>query len=326
MSEQRLIGTSSAISMINRTIKKICNLPSPVLLTGETGAGKNLIASMIHQKSKRKDANFIKFDAFGVPKSHTKSRLFGILEADGELIKGILADADDGTLLIMNVDLLPPDAQSNLMSVISNGEFYRSGITEPISIDVRLVCTAEKNLHELTNEGKIRLNLLNELSQFHIHIPSLRERLEDIPELINHFVEITCKELSIPRPVVSTEFLEIIMRSKLPGNSSQLKNIVKTALVMSKKGALDVDNLPDTILSTKPDYIKSLMSELKSATSRKYKKFLNNIEEELLVAALADMKYNQVKVARLLGIDESTLRRKMDKYGILRKRSRKKIA
>lgn len=326
MSEQRLIGTSSAISMINRTIKKICNLPIPVLLTGETGTGKNLVASMIHQKSNRKDANFKKFDAFGVPKSHTGSRLFGILGADGELIKGILADADGGTLLIMNVDLLPPDAQSNLMSVISSGEFYRRGIAEPISIEVRLVCTAEKNLHELADEGKIRLNLLNELSQFHIHIPSLRERLEDIPELINHFVEITSQELSIPRPVVSTEFLERIMRSELPGNSSQLENIIKTSLVMSEKGVLDIYNIPDSILTTKPDYIKSLMSELKAITKRKYKIFLNNIEKELVVAALADMKYNQVKVAQLLGIDESTLRRKMDKYGIPRKRSRKKIA
>jgi len=212
------------------------------------------------------------------------------------------------------------------MSIILDNEFYRPGNVESIPLDVRLICTAEKNMNELVDEGKIRLNLLNELSQFHIHIPPLRERIEDIPELINRFVENTSQELSIPKPVVSTEFLERIMTSDLPGNSSQLKNIIKTSLVMSENEVLDIDNLPDSVLSTKPDYIKSLMSELKAVTSRKYKKFLNNIEEELVVAALTDMKYNQVKVAQLLGIDESTLRRKMDKFGIPKKRSRKKLA
>jgi len=326
MSKRELIGTSTAISIINRTINKICNLPNPILITGEAGTGKNLTASIIHEKSKRNAAKLIKFDTLGVPKSHIESKLLGSLEADGTLINGILSNADGGTLLINNIDFLPPDVQSNLMSIILDNEFYRLGNVEPISLDVRLICTAEKNLNELADEGKIRLNLLNELSQFHIHIPPLRERLEDIPELINRFVENTSQELSIPKPVVSTEFLERIMTSDLPGNSSQLKNIIKTSLVMSENEVLDIDNLPDSILSTKPDYIKSLMSELKAVTSRKYKKFLNNIEEELVVAALTDMKYNQVKVAQLLGIDESTLRRKMDKYGIPKKRSRSKLA
>jgi len=325
MTKRELIGTSAAISIINRTIEKICDLPNPILITGEAGTGKDLTASIIHEKSKRKDANLIKFDTLGVPRSHIESKLLGSLEPDGTLISGILSDADGGTLLINNVDFLPPDVQSNLMSIISNGEFYGPGNVEPISLDVRLICTAEINLNELADEGKIRLNLLNELSQFHLHIPPLRERLEDIPELINHFVENTSRELSIPTPVVSTDFLEKIMTSNLPGNSSQLENIIKSSLVMSEKGVLDIDNIPDSILSTKPDYIKSLMSELKAVTTRKYKKFFNNIEKELVVAALTDMKYNQVKVARLFGIDESTLRRKMDKYGIPKKRSRAKL-
>ena len=325
MTKRELIGTSGAISIITRTIEKICDLPNPILITGEAGTGKDLTASIIHEKSKRKDANLIKFDTLGVPRSHIESKLLGSLEPDGTLISGILSDADGGTLLINNVDFLPPDVQSNLMSIISNGEFYGPGNVEPISLDVRLICTADINLNELAEEGNIRLNLLNELSQFHLHIPPLRERLEDIPELINHFVENTSRELSIPTPVVSTDFLEKIMRSNLPGNSSQLENIIKSSLVMSEKGVLDIDNIPDSILSTKPDYIKSLMSELKAVTTRKYKKFFNNIEKELVVAALTDMKYNQVKVAQLFGIDESTLRRKMDKYGIPKKRSRAKL-
>lgn len=323
MTEQRILGVSVAISKINGSIEKICNFPNPVLITGEVGTQKNLVAELIHKKSKRNQKGFIKFDALGVPKSHLGSRLFGILEADGKLMDGILADADGGTLLIMNVDYLPFDTQSNLMSIISNDEYYRQGTAEPIPIDIRLICTTEKNLRELINEDSILINLVNELSQFHLHIPPLRERIEDIPELVNHFVESFSEELSVQRPVVSTEFLEKITRAKLPGNVSELQNILKTLLVMSDEGTLYEDNLPDMILASNPDYIKSLISELKAVTTRKYKKFINNVEEQLLIAALADMNYNQVKVAQLFGVDESTLRRKMGKYGIPGKRSRK---
>ena len=325
MPKQKLVGISNAISIINRTINKICVLPNPILLTGEAGTGKNLTASIIHESSKRKKANLTKFDALGVPSSHIESKLLGSLEDDGTLINGILSNADGGTLLIKNVEFLPPDVQSNLMSIISDKEYYMPGNSEPISLNVRLICTSEKNLNELADEGKIRLNLLNELSQFHIQIPPLRERLEDIPEIINNIVDKTSKELSIQSPVVNTDFLERIITSDLPGNTSQLENIIKTSLIMSDKGVLDLDNIPDSILSTKPDYVKSLMSELKSATVRKYKKFINNIEKELVIEALADMKFNQVKVAKLFGIDESTLRRKMDKYGIPKKRDRAKL-
>ena len=121
-------------------------------------------------------------------------------------------------------------------------------------------------------------------------------------------------------PIVNFEFLELILREKLPGNDSQLRNMIKTSLAMSEKGELEVDNLPSSIIRDKPDYIKSLMSEMKTVTARKYKKFLSNIEEQLLKEGLADLKYNQMKVAQLFGVYESNLRRKMESYGIPRKR------
>ena len=233
---------------------------------------------------------------------------------------GLLSEANKGTLLIKNAELLPQDAQSNLMSIISNGEYFVDGISEPKSVEIKIICTTEKNLSQLSEEGTITMNLLNVLSEYHIHLPPLRERLEDIPELVNQFVKESAEELSIPMPIVNFEFLEMILREKLPGNASQLRNMIKTSLAMSEKGELEVDNLPSSIIRDKPDYIRSLMSEMKTVTARKYKKFLSNIEEQLLKEALADLKYNQVKVAQLFGVDESTLRRKMDRYGIPRKR------
>ncbi|MCH7887373.1 MAG: sigma-54-dependent Fis family transcriptional regulator [Candidatus Marinimicrobia bacterium] len=305
---------------INRTLDRICDFDNPVLISGEAGTGKALIASILHERSKKSQSNFIKFDSSGVPKSHIKSNLFGSLDSTGKYTMGLLSEANNGTLLIKNAELLPQDAQSNLMSIISNGEYFIDGISEPKSVEIRIICTTEKKISQLSEEGTISMNLLNVLSEYHIHLPPLRERLEDIPELVNQFVKESAEELSIPVPIVNVEFLEMILREKLPGNASQLRNMIKTSLAMSEKGELEIDNLPNSIIRDKPDYIKSLMSEMKTATARKYKKFLSNIEEQLLKEALTDLKYNQVKVAKLFGVDESTLRRKMDRYGIPRKR------
>ena len=305
---------------INRTLDRICDFDNPVLISGEAGTGKALVAHILHEKSKKSQLNFIEFDSFGVPRSHIISNLFGSLDSAGKFTIGLLSEANNGTLLIKNAELLPQDAQSNLLSIISNGEYFVDGISEPKSVEIKIICTTEKNLSQLSEEGTITMNLLNVLSEHHIHLPPLRERLEDIPELVNQFVKESAEELSIPMPIVNVEFLEMILSEKLPGNASQLRNMIKTSLAMSEKGELEVDNLPNSIIRDKPDYIRSLMSEMKTATARKYKKFLSNIEEELLKEALTDLKYNQVKVAKLFGVDESTLRRKMDRYSIPRKR------
>lgn len=320
MTKIKLVGTSEAVLRINRTLDRICDLENPVLISGEAGIGKTLIASVLHRKSKKRKSNFIKFDSRGVPKGHIESNLFGSLDSSGKFTPGLLSEANTSTLLIKNVELLPQDVQSNLLSIISNREYFVDGFSEPISIEIRLICTTEKKLSQLSEEGTIGMTLLNVLSEYHIHLPPLRERLEDIPELVNQFVKESAEELSIPVPVVNVEFLEMMLREKLPGNVSQLRNMIKTSLAMSEKGELEINNLPSSIIQDKPDYIKSLMSEMKTATARKYKKFLSNIEEELLKEALTDLKYNQVKVAKLFGVDESTLRRKMDRYGIPRKR------
>ncbi len=320
MIENKLVGTTEAVLRINRTIDRICDLDNPVLISGEAGTGKTLIASIMHERSKKSQYNFIKFDSIGVPKSHIKSNLFGSLDSAEKFTPGLLSEANNGTLLIKNAELLPQDAQSNLMSIILNGEYFVDGISEPKSVEIRLICTTEKKLSQLTEEGTIAMNLLNVLSEYHIHLPPLRERLEDIPELVNQFVKESAEELSIPVPTVNVEFLEMILRKKLPGNASQLRNMIKTSLAMSEEGELEVDNLPDSMIQDKPDYIRSLLSEMKTVTARKYKKFFNNIEEALLKEALADLNYHQVKVAKLFGVHESTLRRKMKRYGIPRKR------
>ncbi|MGC9109507.1 MAG: sigma-54 interaction domain-containing protein [Caldimicrobium sp.] len=312
------VGRSKAIQKIKEILPIIAETHCNVLIVGETGTGKELLARIIHQLSPRSKAPFVILDCTTLQETIFESEVFGYEKGafTGAYAskKGLVELADGGTLFIDEIGELPLPLQKKFLRFIQEKTFMRVGGTRFYKADVRIIAATNRNLEEEVKKGNFRSDLYFRLNTLIIEIPPLRERKEDIPLLIEHFIKIKSSELGRTFKGFSKGFLETLMNYDWPGNVRELINIIERALILSPDGYLSEDILP-TYLSKKEDLSRKESSEKDFIDHRK-RLNLKEIEKELVLKALELNNWNQTKTAEYLGISRKQLINKMKKYGL----------
>lgn len=309
-----IIGQSEQLQNILSKIFLIADKNLPVLITGESGTGKELIADMLYSLSDRKDKVLIKINCAAIPEDLLESELFGYEKGAFtgalKLKKGKFEVSDKGTIFLDEIGELSYNTQGKLLRFLQNSEIQRIGGIEPIKVDVRVISATNKNLDKLVKNENFRKDLYFRLNGINLHIPSLRERKQDIPLLIEHFIDKYTKKHKIQRKKLSKEAMDELMKYEYPGNIRELENIMQNALLFTIRDTIYPEDLP--IKEEKnnnkkleiPDYPVSL------------KEFIEEIEKKIIIKTLERNNYHQTNSAKDLNISEPTLRYKIKKYGI----------
>ena len=314
---ENIVSKNEEMQKIFDVIKKVSHYKSTVLITGESGTGKELVARALHYNSGRSQHPFIAVNCGAIPENLLESELFG--HAKGAFTdairtkKGLFEEADAGTLFLDEIGELPGQLQVKLLRVLQDGEIRRIGESKPIQIDVRIVAATVKDLPKEVNEGRFREDLFYRLNVLPIHIPPLRERKEDIPLLIEHFIGKYNHEMNKHVGNIDHEAMERLMSYKWYGNVRELENTIERAIVLSEKNNIESENLPSEIRDIKEESpIETLPEEEQSI-----KKASKALEINLIKKALRKTKGNHTQAARLLEISHRALLYKIKEYEIV---------
>ncbi len=321
-----VVGKSKQILDIVETIKNVANTPATVLLTGESGVGKEVFAKSIHQLSNRADKPFIKINCAAIPEDLLESELFGYekgaFTGANTTKKGKFELADGGTIFLDEIGDMPLLLQSKILRVLQEKEVERLGGSKPIKVDVRIIAATNKNLERMVYEGTFREDLYYRLNVIPIHIPPLRERKEDIPLLIYFFLDkfnkIYGKNLTITKKLVET-----LTEYDWPGNVRQLQNTIERMVILSKSEKLDFKDLPVDIKNKIKNVESSksqLIESLPTVEKPHLPKTVQEIEKQAIERALQQSGYVIKKAAKLLGMTPRQVRYRMEKYNIPVKR------
>lgn len=313
----QIIGKSKGIRNVLSLVDKAAPTKSNVLITGESGTGKELVARAIHFASPRKDGPFISVNCMALNPGVLESEIFGHEKGSFTgavaLRRGRFELASGGTLFLDEIGELSQDMQIKLLRVLQERRFERVGGTEEIEVDIRVVTATNKDLQQEVEKGNFREDLYYRLNVVHLHLPPLRERREDIPLLLAHFVEKMAAESNLPRKNISPEALEYLSGYEWPGNIRQLENVVERCMVMVAGDVITVNDLPPEVKDDEAQLknaLDMLPVELNLADT------LDKLEAALIRRALARADFVQVKAADLLGISKSLLQYKLRKYSI----------
>jgi two-component system nitrogen regulation response regulator GlnG len=250
--DTEIIGKAAAMQEVFRAIGRLSNSNITVLLNGQSGTGKELVAHALHKHSPRGDKPFIALNMAAIPRDLIESELFGHQKGSftgaAQLRKGRFEQADSGTLLLDEIGDMPAETQTRLLRVLSDGEFYRVGGHAPVQVDVRIIAATHQNLEELVHENRFREDLYHRLNVIRIHIPKLCERKEDIPLLADHFLQIAAKELNEKPKILSKEAMQYLTQLSWPGNVRQLENTCRWVTVMATGREVYVEDLPPELL------------------------------------------------------------------------------
>lgn len=308
---EALVGESAAVRQIKELVNTVANTRTTVLITGETGTGKELLANIIHYTSNRRNKPLVKVSCAILSREIFESELFGhekgAFTGANQQKKGRFELADGGTLYLDDVDDIPLELQVKLLRVLQEEEFERVGGTETIRVDVRVIASTKADLKKLVAEGKFREDLYYRLNVFPIHLAPLRERKEDIPLLVEHFCQQIAPEDQI---LIRPEVITCLSQYHWPGNVRELKNIVERLILLSRGEEVDLAKVPLEILE--PDGVAPEVC----MGQKPLNQVMEDIEVTLIRRALATSGGNQARAAELLGIPPSTLRTKMAKYGL----------
>jgi DNA-binding NtrC family response regulator len=309
-----LIGSSAAMEPISTSIRLLANRRTTVLITGETGTGKELVARALHMASPRSHLPLVAVNCNALPDSLVEAELFGYVKGafTGAIQQrvGRFEQAHRGTLFLDEIGDLPLSAQAKLLRVLQEREFQRVGSSETIRVDVRLIAATNLNLMEGVREGKFREDLYYRLNVVSIRTPPLRERREDIPLLAHHFIEKICSAESLPAPRLTPEIIKRLKSYDWPGNIRQLENAIEAAIIMSAGRAIlypsDFDLEPARPLAqTLPVPDGGL----------DFEKAIGGIERQLLEETLRKTKGNKTAAAEMLGLKRTTLAAKLKSLG-----------
>ncbi|MDL2267891.1 sigma-54 dependent transcriptional regulator [Desulfovibrio sp. OttesenSCG-928-G15] len=313
----QIIGKSKGIRNTLDMVDKAAPTKSNVLITGESGTGKELVARAIHFASSRKDGPFISVNCMALNPGVLESELFGHEKGSFTgavaMRRGRFELANNGTLFLDEIGELSHDMQIKLLRVLQERRFERVGGSEEIEVDIRVVTATNKDLQKEVENGNFREDLYYRLNVVHILLPPLRERREDIPLLVAHFIEKIATEGGLERKTVAPEALELLTGYEWPGNIRQLENVVERCMVMVSGGTITVADLPPEVKGDEAQLknaLDMLPVELNLADT------LDKLEAALIRRALARADFVQVKAAELLGISKSLLQYKLRKYSI----------
>lgn len=310
-----IIAKSKNMLEIFETISKIASYKSTVLIIGESGTGKELIAKAIHYNSPRKNKAFIPINCGAIPENLLESELFGhVRGAFTDAIftkKGLFEEADGGTIFLDEVSDLPLSLQVKLLRVLQEDEIRRVGDTKPIKVDVRIIAASARDLVGEVKMGRFREDLFYRLNVLNIHLPPLRERKEDIPLLVNHFIEKFNKKIGRNIKGITSDAMKMLMDYEWKGNVRELENVIERAVILADGECISTEHLPEGI-------IKAVTEPVVSITEGEFsiKKASSALEKELIKRALKYTGGNRTKAARLLEISHKALLYKMQEYGI----------
>ena len=308
-----IIGKSNMMQGVFDLIERVSKIDSNILITGESGTGKGLVAKIIHLKSKRAKNPFIKVSCAALPETLLESELFGHEKGSftGAIKRryGRFEMAKDGTIFLDEVGEIPMSIQVKLLRAIQENEFERVGGEETIKVDVRIISATRKNLEKAIEDGEFREDLYYRLKVIPIHIPPLRERKEDIPILVDYFIKRFNKKLS--RLVeITSEALKCLLDYDFPGNVRELENIIERSVALSTS---DTINAYDIVMAVEKDGFISLRDE----DIPSLKDVISKTEMTHLMKVLEKTNWNRIKAAKILGISRKNLWEKLKAYNIV---------
>ncbi|MBI2932844.1 MAG: sigma-54-dependent Fis family transcriptional regulator [Planctomycetes bacterium] len=309
-----IIGNSAAMQRVFDVMRQVAASTATVLIAGDSGTGKELVARAIHNNSPRRGHHFVPLNCAALSESILESELFGHMKGSftGATYdrKGRFEYAAGGTLFLDEIGDLPPATQVKLLRVIENREITRVGSNEPIKVDVRLISATNRDLAQLVREGRFREDLFFRLKVVTIDLPPLRERLEDLPLLVQAFLKEFSETHHKPRLEVTPAALQMLTQYRWPGNVRQLRNAIEHMVVITRDDLLDADDVPDYVRAQPtPDEDEHGLAAVNTVN-------LEGAEKELIRQALAITQGNREKAAGMLGIGERTLYRKIKRYGL----------
>lgn len=307
--EKQFVGDSPQIGKIFETLEKVIPTKSNILIRGESGTGKGMIAEIIHSNSPRRDSPFMSINCSAIPENLLESELFGYRRGafTGATTDkmGLIVMADGGTLFLDEIGDMPLGLQSKILKIIETGEVLPLGDLKPRVVDVRLIAATNRDLEEMIKNGRFREDLYYRLNVIEIDIPPLRERKEDIPLLVNYFIDIFNRENNRSIRGIERDALEVLMEYSWPGNTRELRNVIERAVVLCGGDTIGVDDLSDKL---------RLKEETPSGIT--LRDAVNSYERKLILSRLSLHNGRKEETAQELGIDLATLYRKMKKLGI----------
>ncbi|MBI5892445.1 MAG: sigma-54-dependent Fis family transcriptional regulator [Deltaproteobacteria bacterium] len=311
---ENIITKSKEMLDVFNLIKKVCDYDTTVLITGESGTGKELVARAIHYSGARKDKPFIAVNCGAIPHALIESELFGHIKgAFTDAIKtkaGLFEEADKGTLFLDEIGELPADMQVKLLRVLQEGEVRKVGDTKSIKIDVRVISATTKNLLEEIKKGSFREDLFYRLNVVEIHLPSLRERQDDIPILADYFLKRHCMKFSKNISMIDKDAMDLLLSYKWQGNVRELENVIERAVILEDTDVITPNSLP--FLKQTPDTRHQTLDKAMLSI----KKAEESIEKELIKKALDMTSGNKTHAAKLLEISHRALLYKIKEYGL----------
>jgi len=315
-----MIGKDKKMQQVFSLIEKVAPTTASVLVTGESGTGKELVARAIHFNSPRRESPLISLNCAGLPEHLLESELFGhekgAFTGAVALRKGRFERADTGTIFLDEIGEMPLNLQAKLLRVLQEKTFERLGSSTPLTVDVRIIAATNKDLKEEVNRGAFREDLYYRLNVLNLHIPPLRERADDIPLLVNHFITKFAKQLSRPELKIAINALRYLTRLPWAGNVRELENTIERAAILCDNETIQISDVQfDSEQPISPTGDGQITLEQLPGGVR-LPEFLDDIEKKLIENALQEANQIQAHAAEHLGITKSLLQYKMKKHGV----------
>jgi DNA-binding NtrC family response regulator len=306
-----IIGSSKSLTTAIQSAKKVAVLDTTVLLTGETGTGKEIFAQSIHNESERRKQSFIAVNCAAISKDLLENELFGHKEGafTGAIkeTKGIFEEANNGTVFLDEIGEMPMELQAKMLRVLETGEFFKVGSSQPSKVNIRIIAATNRDLLTEIGNGNFREDLYYRISIFQIKLPSLNERLNDIEELASFFLQVYTGKMNTKLMVLSKQYISALKNHNWKGNIRELKNVIERSVILAPHDVVDIYTLPSEFqnLTSSHGAMKQLSAfELASAEKLHILKVLNHTSG------------NKTEAARLLNIGLTTLYRKLEEYKI----------
>ncbi|MEO6953855.1 MAG: sigma-54 dependent transcriptional regulator [Polyangia bacterium] len=311
----RLVGDSAKMAELGRTIRKVAEYKTTVLVTGESGTGKELVARALHDASPRKDGPFVAVNCGAIPEPLLESELFGHKKGaftDASRDKhGLFMEASGGTLFLDEIGEMPIGPQVRLLRVLQEQQVRPVGSNEDETVDVRVIAATTRDLAADVKEGRFREDLFYRLNVIHLVIPPLRDRREDLPRLVEHFLARTNGKLGTKIRSVAPEAMKLLSAYPWPGNIRELENTIERSVVLCDGDTLTAEGLPERLLAN-----RDAVREVLQSGELSIKKTVRIIEEELIRRALEATQGNRTNAAKKLEISHRALLYKMKEYGV----------
>ncbi|MDJ0853478.1 MAG: sigma-54 dependent transcriptional regulator [Myxococcota bacterium] len=314
---ENVVGGSAALREVLDLVAKVAETDATVLVTGESGTGKELIARAIHYNSPRSERMLVTVNCGAIPEELLESELFGhvrgaFTSADRQR-EGRFALANGGTIFLDEIGDMSPNLQVKLLRVLQDRTFEPVGSSKTVSVDVRVVAATNQDLEQAIREGRFREDLFYRLNVFPIQVPPLRERREDVPLLVEHFLERASEKKQLKAGGISPEAMELLCAYSWPGNVRELENLMERLVILSGEGRIEASHLPAALLRRETPTVS--VPQL-PPTGLSFRDVVEDFETDLILQALEQTHWNKNQAARLLGLNRTTLLEKIKKKGL----------